>query len=58
MNDITNENTCQEVCQHIGACQYFVYDTKPRDCALYDSGDKDCDVMGGPPTPNYDEACK
>ena len=44
---ITDEDICQAACQHVPACQYYIYDTNTKDCQLLDSSNRQCDLIRG-----------
>ena len=44
---ITDEDSCQAACQHVPACQYYIYDTNTKDCQLLDSSNRQCDLIRG-----------
>merc|ERR1719187_2393036 len=55
LNDITSEDICQQACQHVPGCKYYVFDSskvnptsKPPvggDCELLDSDSRQCDLV-------------
>jgi len=55
LNDIMSEEICQQACQHVPGCKYYVWDSstanpsgKPPtggDCELLDSGERQCDMI-------------
>ena len=47
-------NHCQQICQFMENCQYFMYDTELQNCMLFDSSKRDCDVSRGPPVPIFE----
>ena len=57
LNAIDNEEQCQESCQHVPGCDYYVFDKLAKDCELLGSDSRVCDVVGGPPTPDYKASC-
>ena len=50
-----------EMCQQIAIAKeaaYYIYNKDEKNCALYSSKDRTCDLIFGPPTPDYDaELC-
>merc|ERR1719228_2096049 len=37
LNDITSEAICQQACQHVPSCAYYIWDSSNHDCELLDS---------------------
>merc|ERR1719295_346926 len=53
LNDIKDEETCQQACQHIPNCKYYIWDSsnvkngqqQPGDCELLDSDKRQGDLI-------------
>jgi hypothetical protein len=49
---ITSASQCQFACLFVPKCQYFLYDIDLKNCELFDSEKRDCDLIRGPPKPD------
>ncbi len=45
----------QFACLFVPTCNYFLYDVDLTDCELFDSEKRDCDLLRGPPKPDYND---
>ena len=52
---INSPEDCQKNCKYLDECKYWEYDKKHKNCVLFDSEERNCDYVRGPPQPSYDE---
>ena len=52
-----NAETCQLECVEHSQCQFFFYDSDSKNCELLNSGKRDCEMIRGTPSPDF-EKCK
>ena len=52
LQDIDSESLCQDACQLLSACQFFLYDRGLNRCTLLDSGSRQCIFLFGTKTTN------
>ena len=45
---IASEFICQEFCFLLDDCEFFLYDMDVRDCRVFDSLDRQCQISVGP----------
>ena len=45
LNYIKTETICQQACQHIPFCKYYIWDSSTQDCKLLDSAERPCDLV-------------
>ena len=50
---VQDESTCQSACEFDEDCKYFLYNINDKDCKMYDSMARDCDLIRGVPKPEY-----
>ena len=51
LEQIQNKETCQFACLVLPECNYFLYDLELKDCELFASEERSCDIVRGPPKP-------
>ena len=58
LEDIETLSECQEACEYISNCSYFVYDNPNKICKLntMESSRRICDIIHGTPEPDFN-AC-
>ena len=54
---IKTADQCQLACEFNDNCNYFVYNYEQNNCQLLKSSERTCDLIRGPATPTYAEAC-
>ena len=55
--EVDSISECQLYCLSRNDCKYFVYRHDTKNCNLIDSISRTCDIIYGPPKPNYDDEC-
>ena len=56
--DTEDIGSCQDSCtSYMPECEFFNYDSDRKICELLDSGERECDMVRGTPTPDF-EKCK
>ena len=56
--DTEDIGSCQDNCTtYMPECKFFNYDSDRKTCELLDSGERECDMVRGTPTPDF-EKCK
>ena len=55
LDNIGSAELCQDVCEQVTECQYFLYVRNQNKCYLVDSPQRTCDVVIGPTSPTIDE---
>ncbi len=45
---IDSARRCQRSCVLLQQCSYFLYDEDLMDCQLFDSDERECDIILGP----------
>ena len=55
LDNCKNAEVCQTACRVLTKCEYFNYDMQLKDCELITSTSRNCDLVRGPPEPDYDE---
>ena len=51
LEQIQNKETCQFACLVLPECNYFLFDSELKDCELFASEERSCDIVRGPPKP-------
>ena len=52
---IESAEMCQFICQHAPDCNYFNYNEENMNCDVYDSSERNCRVLIGPPKPSWSD---
>ena len=56
--DTEDIGSCQDSCtSYMPECKFFNYDSDRKTCELLDSGERECEMVRGTPTPDF-EKCK
>ena len=53
LHNVSNSETCQSSCKEHSECQFFVYDSALKECELLDTGDRNCEMIRGTPSPDF-----
>ena len=59
LTNMTSVDKCYGACRVTTDCQYYVYRREIKECKLYFPSNNyfDCDLIRGPATPEYGQAC-